>query len=294
MTRDKGTTSRGGHLSVLRHVVQVVALLLFATPLLAAGWGLLGGDWFGTLTATETAVPTPAEGVFFGTLSASSVADLTLMDPFAFLQTVCASKDLELSWLLAALVPLVVYGLIRGRAFCGWVCPINLLCEVVDALRCRLHIEVREAPVPRRVKVGIAAAVLVLSALTSIPAFEVVSPIGAVGKGLVFGSTAGVLTLVAIVVAELFWGHRVWCRSLCPLGGFWQVVGKVGLLNVKIDHGACVNCDACRRACLCDPAILEPALSGERAAVVAGDCMLCGKCVDCCPTRALKLGVGRR
>ncbi|MGN0960196.1 MAG: 4Fe-4S binding protein, partial [Coriobacteriales bacterium] len=87
---------------------------------------------------------------------------------------------------------------------------------------------------------------------------------------------------------------RVWCRALCPLGGFYEAVGTVGQVNVKIDHEACIGCDACKRACLCDPEILDPALAGTESFVSAGDCMACGKCVDACPTNALKLGLGRR
>ena len=107
---------------------------------------------------------------------------------------------------------------------------------------------------------------------------------------MLFGSFAGVFTLVAIVFAELFWAHRVWCRALCPLGGMYETLGCVGLVSVKIDHDLCVHCGACQAACLCDPEILDDVLSGKAGRVVAGDCMLCGKCVDACPHSALEIG----
>lgn len=275
--------------SWLRHTVQVAALVLFALPLVVVGWGL-----FGTAQGGEEAVSTPANLPFFGSLSSSSVGGVNLLDPFAALQTVAASKAFALDWLLAALPVLVVYGLVRGRAFCGWVCPVNLLLEIVDALRRKLGIEVREMPVPRHAKVWIAVAVLALSALTSVPVFEAFSPISAVNKGILFGATTGLWVLAAIVAVELFWGHRVWCRSLCPLGGFYEALGRVGQVNVKFDRASCIHCDACKRACLSDPAILDPVLTERDSVVRAGDCMACGSCVDACPTRALTLGLGRR
>ena len=195
-----------------------------------------------------------------------------------------ASRSLlAASALTGALLVIVVYGLVRGRAFCGWVCPVNLIGEGVDAARRRLGIKVPERTVPRRAKVGVAVAVVLLSALVGFPVFELISPIGAVNKGLVFGGLAGAGTLLAIVIAELLVSRRLWCRALCPLGGTFQVLGRAGQVNVAIDHDACIHCDKCTHVCLADPEILAPALAGKDTIVRAGDCMACGACVDACP-----------
>ncbi len=274
--------------TVVRHVVQVLILVLFAVPVVAAGWSLFGGTLGG-----NDAIRTPADLPFFGTLSSSSVFGITLLDPFAVLQTIAASKSFSLDWLIGLLPLLVVYALIRGRVFCGWVCPVNLLLEIVDWLRKKLHVNVEEHAVPRHAKVYVALGVLVLSAVLSFPVFEALSPVGFIVKGIVFGGVAGGITLLAIILAELFWGHRVWCRSICPLGGFYEVVGKVGLVNVKIDHETCIGCNKCKKVCLCDPEILEPAVDGGDSIVRAGDCMLCGKCIETCPVKALDIKIGR-
>ena len=281
--------AKGFPFSIVRHVVQICVLLLFLAPVLIAGWGL-----FGTTVGGDNAIATPASSFpFYGTLSSSSLFGITLLDPFAALQTIVSAKAFSPDWLLGLLPLLVVYGLIRGRVFCGWVCPVNLVLEAIDWLRAKLHIQVQEVVLPRHVKVYVAAAILVLSALLSFPVFEALSPISFINKGLVFGSMAGGLTLLAIVLAELFWGHRVWCRSVCPLGGFYEVLGKVGLVNVKIDHEACIGCNKCKRACLCDPEILQAPVAGDDVIVRAGDCMLCGKCIEACPAKALSITVGR-
>lgn len=271
-----------------RRCVQAFMLVVFCLPLLIAGWGLLGG-----FSGGEEAVPTPADGVFYGSLSASQLGGVSILDPFATLEAAAAAKTFGLGMLAGMLPALVVYGIVRGRAFCGWVCPVNLLCEGVDWLRGKLRLNVAERALPRRAKVGVAAAVLVLSALFGIPVFEAFSPIGAINKGMLFGSLAGSFTLLAIAVAELFWARRVWCRAICPLGGFYEVVGKAGLVNVKMDFGKCIHCDACKDACLADPVILDAVLAGEDVMIRAGDCMACGECVDACPTDALRMGLGR-
>lgn len=271
-----------------RRTVQLGVLVAFASPLLLAGWNL-----FGLFTGGDDAVSTPAALPFFGSLSSSSLGGVSLLDPFATLQIAAASKTFELTWLFYALPIVVVYGLIRARAFCGWVCPVNLLLEGVDFLRRKLHLTVHEAPIPRHTKLWIAAAVVALSAVAGVALFEAFSPISAINKGILFGSMAGLWVLIAIVAIELFWGHRVWCRSLCPLGGFYEALGRIGLVNVKLNRDACIHCDACRDACLADPIILEPLLAERDAVVRAGDCMACGACIDVCPTRALSFGIGK-
>lgn len=277
-----------GKVTIIRRVVQLAMLVLFCLPPLLAGWGV-----FGLFAGGDEQMPTPADGVFFGSLSSSSVGGVTLFDPLAALEVFAASHSLEFAALAGALLVLVVYGLIRGRAFCGWVCPVNLLGEGADWLRRKLGIAVPERTVPRRTKMLVALAVVALSALVGFPVFESVSPIGAVNKGLVFGGIAGAGTLVAVLVAELFFSRRIWCRSLCPLGGVYQAVGRAGQVNVAIDHEACIHCDRCKEVCLADPLILEPAVDGDEPLVRAGDCMACGACVDACPTKALRFRIGR-
>ncbi len=284
----KGASRKWG---IARHCVQVFVLVFFLVPVVASGWAIMGTDLQGSPIADSVA--TPAQFAWSGTLSSSQIGPVTLMDPFVFLQTVAASRAFDPAWLLAALVPLLVFGIVRGRAFCGWVCPVNLVLEVVDAWRKKVcpKRQLPEHRLPRHAKIGVAAAVLVLSLLVSIPVYEALNPISFINKGLVFGSAVGGITLLAIVLVDVFWGHRVWCRSLCPLGGFYEVLGKIGLVKVRIDHDACVKCGSCKKACIADPEILDPALDGEHSRVCAGDCMVCGKCIDACPVGALNMEV---
>lgn len=273
---------------IARRCVQIGILLLFISPLLVSGWLPLG-----LTSGGDDVITIPAELPFYGSLSSSSVLGINVLDPFGVLQVIVASRSVTADLLLFALPVLLVYGLIRGRAFCGWVCPANLFLEGIDFLRKKLKIQVKEQAIPRHTKIAVAVAVLVLSAALSFPIFEAFSPISFINKGILFGSTVGAVTFGAIVVTELFWGHRVWCRSICPLGGFYQVLGRVGQVNVHIDQTACIHCDRCKTACLASPEILDPVLNNETTLVKAGDCMACGMCIDACPTSALAMKIGR-
>ena len=135
--------------TIVRRIVQVVVLIIFLVPVLLAGWNLFGGTVGG-----DTSMGTPSDVFIYGSLTSSSIFGVNLLDPFAFLQYVVASKSLALDALIAVLPVLVFYGLIRGRAFCGWTCPVNLLLEIVDFLRVKLHIKVEERVLPRHAMTG--------------------------------------------------------------------------------------------------------------------------------------------
>ena len=122
--------------TVVRHAVQVFVLVLFMLPVLVAGWSLFGG----TMGGNDPFATTPGQQVVFGSLSSSSIFGITVLDPFAALQVIFAGKTFSLDLLVGVLPVLVVYGLIRARAFCGWACPVNLVLEIVDWLRKKLKL----------------------------------------------------------------------------------------------------------------------------------------------------------
>ena len=270
----------------VRRFVQCAIFLLFLSPLFLSAWNL-----FGLTQGSDDPQITPSDSPFYGSLSSSQFGPVDLMDPFVTLQLIAATKSFDLNWLLYALPLLLVFGLIGARIFCGWVCPVNLFLEAIDFLRKKLGIEVKERLISRHTKIFIALAVVLLSFALSIPFFESFSPISALNKFFIFGSSAGLITLGLIVIMELFWAHRLWCRALCPLGGFYQLLGRLGLIKVRIDKTRCTHCDACKKSCIADSEILKPAVDEKADFVYAGDCMLCGKCIDVCPVKALSAQV---
>lgn len=256
--------------TIARRIVQLGVLLLFLTPLFF--------------------VKIEGENFFFGTLSSSTFFNIVLTDPYGALQIIFASKTATSTLIIGALVVLVFYALIRGRVFCGWACPVNLILEFSGKLRKVFKIKKKfDIQIHRHTKIWIAAVILVLSFVSSLPVFELFSPIGTVMKGFIFATSLGVWSFIAIVLAEIFLSERVWCRALCPVGGFYEVIGKVGNFHVKIDHEKCIHCNHCKQVCIADPEILVPAVDQGANFVTAGDCMLCGKCVDHCNDGALSI-----
>lgn len=282
-----GTAFSNKPWTMARRIMQTVAFFLFAAPIMISGWKL-----FGMTVGFDEQSPTPSQQPLYGSFASSSVFGYDLMDPLSYLQVLVASKALIPGAFFAALTVTVVYSAIRGRAFCGWVCPLGFVLELIDRLARAVKIPTKERKLPRHTKIWVAIGVVAASALTSIPIFETVSPISAVHRALLFGSTVGFWTLALVIVLELFWSRRAWCRAICPLGGFYEAIGRIGLVNVRIDHASCIGCDICKSACPADPEILNPATEGNATYVAAGDCMACGACVEACPANSLSMNIG--
>lgn len=253
--------------TLVRRIVQWSILLLFLSPLFL--------------------VEIEGENFFFGSLSSSSIFGITLTDPFAALQVFLASKEVSFVYLGGALIVFLFYLIVRGRVFCSWVCPMNTLLELTDKLR--KFIKLPDKYFNRHQKKYYALLILILSFIIGVPVFELISPIGFTMKNLLFTFGIGILVILTIVLFELLVSKRGWCRYLCPLGGFYQSIGRAGVFQVKSDPNKCTGCTQCRSVCIADPEILESVINRESQYVKSGDCTLCGACVDNCLFGALKI-----
>lgn len=220
---------------------------------------------------------------FSGNLAAASLFGLSLSDPLATLQILLLTGTLSGTLLAGTAIVVAVYALLGGRIFCGWVCPVHLLTDLVD-----LCPSTRRLPRWRLSgKWTALAVVLLLSLAFGVPVFETFSPIGVAARALTFGAGPGLLILAAILLAETLLVRRLWCRSLCPLGGFYALSGRYGLLAVAIRPQRCTHCGRCQQVCFV-PEVLEPVLTGSASRIHAGDCTRCGACIGDCPERALE------
>ena len=67
--------------------------------------------------------------------------------------------------------------------------------------------------------------------------------------GALFSWKLGILAAV-ILLSVLF--YRPFCKWLCPLGAFYALLNKVSLFGMKVDKHKCVSCGKCAKACKMD------------------------------------------
>ena len=221
-----------------------------------------------------------------GSLASSLVLGaLPLSDPYVLLQSVAAGNWPEITGLLGAAVILLLYLVVGGRAYCGWVCPVNPVTDAADWLRRRLGIRATTT-LSRNTRYWLLGATLVAALGSGTIAWELVNPVSAVFRGLVFGMGAAWGLLAAVFLMDLFISRRAWCGHLCPVGAFYSLVGTASLVRVSAARREqCDDCMDCFAVCP-EHQVIRPALKGAERGVgpliLSGNCTNCGRCIDVC------------
>jgi ferredoxin-type protein NapH len=226
-----------------------------------------------------------------GNLSSSVVFGfIPLSDPFATLQMFFAGAVLSADILLGVLVVLFFYGVIGGRFFCSWVCPVNIITETAAAIRKKFGFHDKEdALFSRNIRYWFIALTLILSFIFSLGAFEMISPIGIAHRGIIFGFGFGWFFLAGIFLFDLFSQKYGWCGHICPLGGFNALVGKYSLIKVEHDADKCVHSLECFSVCP-EAEILE-AVGKKNHVITSAACIKCARCIEVCESGAFKVSV---
>ena len=170
-------------LSVVRRFVQLAVLALFIGTV-RLGWTLLG------------------EPLLNGTLTSSLIAGTVPMsDPFALLQKLFAGHKPELTMVTGALIVLAIYVIAGGRAFCAWVCPMNIVTDAAFSARKSLNVPASSLRLSRHARYALAVGALLASAVSGTAAFEWVSPQAFLWRELIWGVGAGLVAAVTGVFA---------------------------------------------------------------------------------------------
>ena len=250
---------------IARRAVQLFVLAAF-----------LLGPWAGLWVARGTL----ASSEWFGVIR--------LTDPFIAVQSLLAGHSLARDALVGAAAVTVIFILTGGRSFCAWVCPVNPVTDLAAWLRVRLGLPSllgRYRP-DRRLRYAVLGVALAVSALLGSIAWETINPITLLHRALLFGLVGGYAVTLAVFLFDLLILPRGWCGYVCPVGAFYGLVGRLGVLRVSaVRRHDCTQCGDCFRVCP-EPQVIAPALygaaHGNGPAISSADCIRCARCLDVC------------
>jgi len=255
---------------ILRRIVQVSLMLLYIAGNVW-GWKFLQGN-LSTSLLLET---------------------IPLSDPYAVLQMFVAGAIVSSNLIIGALIITTFYLTIGGRVFCSWVCPVNIITDAAAYLRRKLKFDSvsKKQPASRNIRYWVLGLSLVLSYILAVSAFEFISPIAITHRAIIFGMGLGWAAMLIIFLFDLFVLKHGWCGHICPLGGFYSVVGKFGLVRVDHDEKKCTVCMKCKEVCPEMQVLHMVGKSSEQ--VLSGECTNCGRCIEVCDDDALNFSIRR-
>lgn len=220
-------------------------------------------------------------GTFFG---------LQLTDPLAALGQIAAGVSLYWPFLLTALIP-VLFTVVFGRFFCGWICPATLLYELNSNLAAWLHkmgFKTGARRFDRRLKYLVLGVGLAVSAAGGAVLVATVYPPAIIGREIYYaialgGFGAGTVFFVMTLLFDLLVARRGFCRYLCPGGALYSLLGRYRPIRIQRIVENCNDCALCNAVCEFGLDPLHDDFGQE--------CNNCSACIAICPTDAMSFEI---
>lgn len=217
--------------------------------------------------------------------------------PIGSLQAVIGSSKFSFSFYIVGI--LIFFGVLLGRAVCGFLCPFGWFQELLHKIPGKKFSTKRLRPLTYLKYVVLALFVIVLPMtvvnevgmgdpwfckwLCPAGVLEGAIPLSIAGSGI--RSALGPLftwkfcILLGVVTLSVFF-YRPFCKWLCPLGAFYALFHAVTLYRFSIDKSRCTSCGACARVCKMDVDVRKTPNHTE--------CIRCGDCLRACPHGAIR------
>lgn len=187
----------------------------------------------------------------------------------AFLKTITGLSLVTVNLLLWIIPAISTF--FSGRIFCGWVCPVGAMQELLFDEKHYKEIKPEIEKFTKFVKYPVIAVILLTAFLTDNFIGEYFMPFKAVfnlNGNYIFIGISVVWLLLSIFI------YRPFCRIICPYAVLITWISKLSPFkrNCTFD---CTSCGVCTKKCKINAI--------DNGKIEKGECIVCGDCYDCCP-----------
>ncbi len=230
--------------------------------------------------------------VLEGSLSGSRLLGFHMIDPLAALQVILASRILMVNLVIGVVTIIAIYLILGGRSFCSWICPYHWLAELGEKIHLSLKGRkiIKSHSFDRKIRYYFFVLFILLAFFTGYTVFETINPVAILSRCIVYGPSLMLLWVLVLLIFEVSYSRRAWCRYFCPVGVSYNLIGQISPLRIKWDREKCSNCKRCQKVCLVPHVLTNSVNKGKSAYVDSGACTRCGLCIDICDDEALVYG----
>ncbi|MCQ2438828.1 MAG: 4Fe-4S binding protein [Oscillospiraceae bacterium] len=220
--------------------------------------------------------------------------------PIGSLQAVLGSRNSKFSFYVLGTI--LLFGVILGRAICGFLCPFGFIQELIYKIKTPKVTVPKKLDRPLRyLKYAVLIVLVIVLPLFLTNEFGMgdpyfckwLCPAGTLEGGLplvlmndslkkaigfLFSWKVGILVVILILSVLIY---RPFCKYLCPLGAFYGLFNRISFVRLAVDRDQCVECGLCEKNCKMNVPVRENINSPE--------CIRCGECKAACPKQAISL-----
>lgn len=292
--------------TLARSRLLVQLLMLFITV-----WG---GNLVGYYMAEKLATALPALSCAYDQQTGGHCVLVTLQHQFAHRIGEALLKANQVAWqillpLLFTLLSFMAFFVVLGKAFCGWVCPLGTLQELLNKLGRRFARPQHQFGPTNVGRVRPVKWLLLLGLVFLLPLLAGMGVVShglgnpycdicpsriattlltgnsnelAIGNSDVLRLALGAIanTLIGFALIAALASRQPFCR-ICPMLAFNGLFRRLSLARlVKQPHAKCEKCGICAKAC---PMDIHEIAREHGSKAFHEDCTLCGRCAEFCP-----------
>ncbi|MCW2278911.1 4Fe-4S dicluster domain-containing protein [Heliophilum fasciatum] len=166
----------------------------------------------------------------------------------------------------------VLIGVIKilGRVACGWMCPRNLMIELLEKIAPSLGVAKPKSLIHVMLRVVVQVIFAFLVGFTFFSYFFDWKVILQDVFSLTFSLPASLtLALTVLSFIDVFVFHHTFCQVACPYGLMQSILGDEKTMAIHFDSDGCIKCNACTKACFLH---IDPKSEARLTCVACGDC----------------------
>lgn len=298
---------------MLKNLIPSLGRLRFFVQLLTLVVSVWGAAWLGTYVADRISTSLPALSCAYDKQTGAHCVLVPLQHQMHHRvgETVAKTQSIALSTFLPIVLTIVsffAFFVVLNKVFCGWICPMGTLQELINRLGRRFDLPLHRLAAKEVGKVRPIKWLLVLVLVLGLPTLAGLGVLShswgnpycdicpsRIATTLLSGDTDQLAlkdepaafalgafgnALFGFIIVGALAIRQPFCR-ICPMLGWSAMFQRLSPMRlVKKQHAKCEQCGICSKACPMD----IPEIAREHGVKAFNeDCTLCGRCAEFCP-----------